>query len=68
MYFRPYLCVFHLSWVLNAPWGVGSPKALVHTTLMHFFTVDSSTIEVFKTYFLILWSSKTTIQGERSMF
>ena len=44
------------------------PKALVHNTLMHFFAVDSSKIEAFETYFLILWSPKMTIQNEQSMF
>ena len=31
--------------------GVGAPKGLVHNLLMQFFTLDSSKIEVFKTYF-----------------
>ena len=31
--------------------GGGSPKGLVHNLLMRFFTLDSSEIEVFKTYF-----------------
>ena len=31
--------------------GGGSPKGLVHNLLMQFFTLDSSEIEVFKTYF-----------------
>ena len=29
----------------------GSPKGLVHNLLMQFFTLDSSKIEVFETYF-----------------
>ena len=32
--------------------GGGSPKGLVHNVLMQFFTVDSSKIEVFETFFL----------------
>ena len=43
--------------------GVGSPKGLVHNLLMQFFTLDSSKIEVFRTYFLKLRSPKMTIQG-----
>ena len=31
--------------------GGGSPKGLVHNLLMQFFTLDSSKIEVFKTFF-----------------
>ena len=31
--------------------GGGSPKGLVHNLLMQFFTVASSKIEVFETYF-----------------
>ena len=31
--------------------GGGPPKGLVHNLLLHFFTVDSSKIEVFETYF-----------------
>ena len=31
--------------------GGGAPKGLVHNLLMQFFTLDSSKIEVFKTYF-----------------
>ena len=31
--------------------GGGSPKRLVHNLIMQFFTLDSSKIEVFKTYF-----------------
>ena len=31
--------------------GGGSPKGLVHSLLMRFFTLDSSKIEVFKTFF-----------------
>ena len=31
--------------------GGGSPKGLVHNLLMQFFTLGSSKIEVFKTYF-----------------
>ena len=31
--------------------GGGSPKGLVHNLLMQFFTLDSSKIEVFETYF-----------------
>ena len=50
--FRPYLCVFHPIWVLGARGrGGGGPKGLVHNLLMQFFTLDSSKIKVFKTYF-----------------
>ena len=31
--------------------GGGSPKGMVHNLLMQFFTLDSSKIEVFETYF-----------------
>ena len=31
--------------------GGGSPKGWVHNLLLQFFTLDSSKIEVFKTYF-----------------
>ena len=31
--------------------GGGSPKGLVHNLLMQFFTLGSSEIEVFETYF-----------------
>ena len=31
--------------------GGGSPKGLVHNLLMHFFTLGSSKMEVFETYF-----------------
>ena len=31
--------------------GGGSPKGWVHNLLMQFFTLDSSKIEVFETYF-----------------
>ena len=34
--------------------GGGSPKGLVHNLLMQFFTLVSSKIEVFETFFLIL--------------
>ena len=34
--------------------GGVSPKGLVHNQLMQFFTLGSSKIEVFKTFFLIL--------------
>ena len=33
--------------------GGGSPKGLVHNLLMRFFTLDSSKIEVFKTFFFM---------------
>ena len=48
-YFRPYLHVLDPIWVLG--WGGGSPKGLVHNLLMQFFTLDSSKMEVFETYF-----------------
>ena len=31
--------------------GGGAPRGLVHNLLMQFFTLDSSKIEVFETYF-----------------
>ena len=43
---------FTLFWVLGARGGV-SPKGLVHNLLMQFFTLDSSKIHVFETFFLI---------------
>ena len=46
----PYLRVFQPIWVLG-PGGGGSPKGLVHNLLMQFFTLGSSTIEVFEGYF-----------------
>ena len=46
----PYLCVFHSIWVLGGGGG-GSRKGLVHNLLMQFFTVASSKIEVFETFF-----------------
>ena len=49
--FEPYLRVFHLIWVLGARGGGGSLKGLVHNLLKHFFTLDSSKIDVFETYF-----------------
>ena len=44
-------------------------NGLVHNLPMRFFTLDSSKIEVFETYFfLILRSPKMTIQDMQSMF
>ena len=40
-------------WVLGAVGGGGSPKGLVHDLLMQFFSLDSSTMEVFETCFFI---------------
>ena len=40
--------MFHLIWVLGAG---GAPKGLVHNMRMQFFTLGSSKIEVFETYF-----------------
>ena len=52
--FRPYLRVFHLSWVFGAGERVGgSPKGLVHYLLMHFFTLGSSKVKVSETYFFV---------------
>ena len=45
----PYLRVFRPIWVLGP--GGGSPKGWVHNLLMQFFTLGSSKIEVFETYF-----------------
>ena len=42
--FSPYLGI---GW----GWGGGGPTGLVHNLLMQFFTLDSSKIEVFKTFF-----------------
>ena len=66
----PYLRVFHPIWVLGAVGGGGggAPKGLVHNLLMQFFSLDSSKIEVFETFFLILSSPKMTIQDTQSMF
>ena len=49
--------VFHPIWELGAGGGGGgwgSPKGLVHNLLMQFFTLDSSKIKIFKTFFLML--------------
>ena len=45
MCFSPYL-----GWVRGGGGG-GAPKGLVHNLLMQFFTLGSSKIEVFETYF-----------------
>ena len=37
--------------------GGASPKGLVHNLLMQFFTLDSSKIEVFGTYFFDIVST-----------
>ena len=44
MCFPPYLGI---GWG-----GGGSPKGMVHNLLMQFFTLDSSKMEVFETYFV----------------
>ena len=44
MYFSPY-------WGNGRMGGGGSPKGLVHNLLLQFFTLGSSKIEVFETYF-----------------
>ena len=44
--FNKYLGIWVLGWG-----GAGSPEGLVHNLLMQFFTLDSSKIEVFETYF-----------------
>ena len=49
--FQPYLRVFHPIRVLGAQGGGLSPKGLVHNLLMQLFTVGTSKIEVFETYF-----------------
>ena len=38
-------------WVLGPGGGGSSPKGLVHNLLMQFFTLGSSKIEVFETFF-----------------
>ena len=43
MHFSPYLG--------SGPGGGGGPKGLVHNLLMQFFTLDSSKIKVFETFF-----------------
>ena len=44
--------MFHPIWVLDpGGGGGGAPKGLVHNLLMQFFTLDSSIIEVFDTFF-----------------
>ena len=48
--FRPYSCVFHPIWVLGAGEGGGS-QGMVHHLLVQFFTLGSSKIKVFKTYY-----------------
>ena len=45
MCFSPHLCI------RSGGGGGGSPKGLVHNLLMQFFTLGSSKIEVFETYF-----------------
>ena len=51
--FRPYLRVHSFSPYLGIgrTGGGGSPKGWVHNLLMQFFTLGSSKIEVFETYF-----------------
>ena len=38
-------------WARGGGWGCGAPKGLVRNLLMQFFTMGSSKIEVFETYF-----------------
>ena len=45
------------------PQGGETPKGLVHNLLMQFFTLGTSKIEVFETFFLISSSPKMIIQG-----
>ena len=52
--FRPYLRVFSPYLGVRSGGGGGSPKGRVHNLLMQFFNPDSSKIEVFETFFLIL--------------
>ena len=47
MCFSPYLGI-------RSRWGVWSPKGLVHTLLMQFFTFASAKIEVFEPYFFLM--------------
>ena len=44
MCFSPYLCIGRMG-------GGGSPKGLVQNLLIQFFTLGSSKIKVFETYF-----------------
>ena len=46
--------------------GGGAPKGMVHNLLMQFFTLDSSKIEVFETYFFdILITHLTNMRKAR---
>ena len=58
-----YLRGFHPIWVLGPGGEGGSPKGLVHNLLMQFFTLGSSKIEVFETYFSDVFTHNLTIQG-----
>ena len=49
--FRLYLRVFHPVGVLGARVGGGASKGLVHNVLLQLFTLGSSKVEVFETYF-----------------
>ena len=59
VFFTFHLCVFHIShfhicafgWSGGGGGGGGSPQGFVHNLLVHFFTLNSSKIEVFETYF-----------------
>ena len=49
--FKPYLCVFHLIWVLGAGGGGGYKRDWYTTCLCTFSSLFSSKIEVSETYF-----------------
>ena len=56
-YLKHVLACFYMFFTLFGYWvgfwggGGGAPKGMVHNLLMHFFTLDSSKMEVFKTCF-----------------
>ena len=55
-YLKHVLGRIYMFFTLFGYWvgGGGSPKGLVHNLLMQFFTVDSSKMEVFKTFFFLI--------------
>ena len=53
------LCLFDIIWLLGVHLGGGSPKRLVPSLLMQFFTQK---FNVSKLIFLTLWSHKMTTQ------
>ena len=53
---RLYVFFTLFGYWLPGEWG--PPKGLVHNLLMQFFTLDSSKIEVFETYFFDIVTTK----------